>query len=112
MAATTGRMKAHWFHILLALAGEDRYGTSVMDDVFERTNGALKLWPGKLYGSLQELADLGWISEVEAPPDAPADRGKRRFYGITSAGRRALSTEVEHLDGFVRLARKRLTARG
>ena len=34
------------FHILVAVADQDRHGYAIMQDVAARTNGALKLSPG------------------------------------------------------------------
>jgi DNA-binding PadR family transcriptional regulator len=100
-------VKPHWFHILLSLADRRLHGSAIMEEVLERTEGDLKLWPGMLYGSLAELAELGWIREAEAPPDAPTEGGRRRFWSITAAGRRALRAEVERLDSYVRTARQK-----
>jgi DNA-binding PadR family transcriptional regulator len=99
------RLKAHWFHILLTLADQDVHGTAIMEEVLERTDHHIRLWPGKLYGALKEMADGGLITEVEPPPDAPTEGGRRRFYGITPAGRLALREEVDRLAALVRVAR-------
>ena len=37
------------FHILVSLADRDRHGYAVMQDVLERTDGALRLSPSSLY---------------------------------------------------------------
>ena len=100
-------MKPHWFHILLCLADSDRHGTAIMEEVLERTEHGIRLWPGKLYGALRDLAEEGLIVEVDAPGDAPTEGGKRRFYSITSRGRGALSAEVTRLASIVRLAEAR-----
>lgn len=100
-------LKPHWFHILLALADSDLHGTAIMEEVLERTDGTLRLWPGKLYGALREMADAELITEVEPPADAPTEGGKRRFYGITGVGRLRLRDEVERLAALVRVARAR-----
>jgi len=97
-------IKPHWFHILLSLADSDLHGTAIMEDVLERTDGEIRLWPGKLYGALKELADDGLIVEVEAPEGAPTEGGKRRFWAITREGRLTLAGEVQRLAGLVRLA--------
>lgn len=101
----TASMKPHWFHILLSLADQALHGTAIMEDVLERTDGELRLWPGMLYGSLKELADGDLIEEVDPPEDAPTEGGKRRFYAITRKGRAALHEEVERMAAFVRTAR-------
>lgn len=99
------KLKGHWFHILLSLADRDLHGTAIMEEVLERTEHQLRLWPGKLYGALKEMADAGLISEVVAPDGAPTEGGKRRFYSITRKGRISLHEEVERLAALVRVAR-------
>lgn len=98
-------LKAHWFHILLSLADRDLHGTAIMEEVLERTDGSLRLWPGKLYGALREMTDADLIVEVAPPEGAPTERGKRRFYSITGTGRVLLREEVDRLAMLVRVAR-------
>lgn len=100
-------LNAKWFHILLALAERELHGTAIMEEVLDRTDGAVRLWPGALYGALGELADRGLIREVEPPAGAPTEGGRRRFYAITPPGRRVLALEVSRLESLVRLARAR-----
>ncbi len=95
------------YHILLALAGEDRHGYGIMADVLEHTDGGLRLWPGVLYGSLKQLADGGLVVEVAPPAGAPRDRMHRRYYRLTRPGRAALADETARLDRIVRTARAR-----
>ena len=104
-------MRRHWFFILLSLAERDRHGSGVMRDVLELTNGELKLWPVTLYGSLDELAERGWIKALENPPaDADDDSARKRWFRITASGRRALSAEVGRLDATLRVANRRLAS--
>ncbi len=98
-------LKPQWFHILLSLADHELHGTAIMEEVLERTDGGVRLWPGMLYGSLHELTGRGLIQEVPAPEGAPSEGGKRRFYAITPPGRLALHQEVERMASFVRVAR-------
>lgn len=100
-------MKTHWFQILLSVADRRLHGTAIMEDVLERTEGTVRLWPGMLYGSLAELSELGWIREAAAPADAPTEGGRRRFWSITAAGRSALRQEAERLESYVREAREK-----
>ncbi len=101
----TSGLKPHWFHILLSIADQPLHGTAVMEEVLERTDGELRLWPGKLYGSFKELTERGWVEEVDPPAHAPTEGGKRRFYAVTRTGRMVLHEEVERLASFVRVAR-------
>jgi len=103
----TDALRPHWFHILLSLAGPPRHGTAIMEEVLERTDGAVRLWPGTLYGSLGALEGAGLIVETEAPPDAPTEGGTRRFYRLTPSGDVALRREVERLRKTLEVARER-----
>jgi len=47
------------FHVLVALAAQDRHGYSIMRDVAERTDGQIKLSPGTLYGAIRRLLEEG-----------------------------------------------------
>ena len=105
-------MRRHWFYILLSLAERDRHGSAIMRDVLELTDGALKLWPVTLYGTLDELHEQGLIRALDhAPPDAEDDSARKRWFHITAAGRRALAADVARLKGTLQVATRRL-ARG
>ena len=78
-----------------------------MEEVLLRTGGAIRLWPGTLYGALREMASQGLIQEVEPPEEAPTEGGKRRFYAVTQRGRVVLAEEVARMEELVHLARSR-----
>ena len=101
-------MKAAWLHILVALAEQTRHGAEVQRRVTELTDGAVRLYPVTLYGSLEDLSNQGLIEEVGAPDDAPSHNEHRRYYGVTPEGRRALADEVERLEVVARSARHAL----
>ncbi len=46
-------------HILVALAGEDRHGYGIMQEVARQSGGQYKLGPGTLYDNLQKLLGPG-----------------------------------------------------
>lgn len=100
-------LEPHWFQILLALADRDLHGLAIMNDVLDRTGGRMRLWPGMLYRALGRLADIGLITEIEPPDDAPMAGGRPRFFRITTTGRRACAAEAERLAGFVAVARRK-----
>lgn len=109
MPPTSGpeSLKPQWFQILLSLADQVAHGTAIMEEVLERTDGEMRLWPGTLYGALRDLSGAGWIREVQPPPGAPTEGGKRRFYQITAEGRQVLRHEVERLASWVGVARRK-----
>ncbi len=97
-------LKPAWFHILLALANGAQHGYAIRQAVEDRTDGAVRLWPATLYGSIRELSEHGVIEALEGEED-PDDDQRRRYYRLTDAGRAVLSAEVERLQGLVDVAR-------
>ena len=93
------------FHILLALADEERHGYGIMREVEQRTAGRMRLGPGTLYGSLKRLLGAGWIEEAATRPDPSLDDERRRYYRITPAGRRLAAVEVQRLQQMLAAAR-------
>lgn len=93
------------FHILLALAGGERHGYAIMKEVLRQSDGRTRIGPGTLYGTLQRLIDSDWV--VEAPRAGPrtVDGRARRYYRLTSAGRRALDEDIARLEALLRAAR-------
>ena len=84
-------MKTHFFHVLLALAEESRHGSGIMREVMELTGGEVRLWPVKLYSTLEELSVHGWIEELKGDSEHPEGKcRKRRYYRITAEGRASL----------------------
>jgi DNA-binding PadR family transcriptional regulator len=94
-------LKPQWFHILLALAGEEQHGYGIMQEVLERTMGKVHLWPATLYGSLKRMIDAELIEESSKRPRPELDDARRRYYGLTSFGRQVLDAECERLQGLV-----------
>jgi DNA-binding PadR family transcriptional regulator len=93
------------FHILMALADEDRHGYAIMQDVAARTGGGLKLSPGTLYRSIQRLLEQGLIAELATRPPARLDDERRRYYRLTPFGRAAARAESRRLARMLELAR-------
>src|SRR5688572_9462195 len=52
------------FHILMALADEDRHGYGIIQEVLSRTDGSVRLSPGTLYRSIQRMLEDDLIVEV------------------------------------------------
>jgi len=95
-------LKPHWFHVLLSLADQEQHGYGIMQEVLERTDGKVHLWPATLYGTLKRLLECGLIDE-SAAPSSEADHARRRYYRLTRLGRRVLAAESERLEDLVRL---------
>jgi DNA-binding PadR family transcriptional regulator len=100
------------FQILLALAGEDLHGYGIMRQVVQQTEGRIRLGPGTLYSSIQTLLDAKLIGEIEPREDANLGKERRRYYRLTSAGRKLARCEAERLADLLRVARSRKILRG
>jgi DNA-binding PadR family transcriptional regulator len=94
-------LKPQWFHILLALAGEEQHGYGIMQEVLDRTMGKVHLWPATLYGSLKRMIEAELIEESSKRPRPEIDDARRRYYRLTSLGRQVLDAECERLQGLV-----------
>ena len=90
------------FHVLLALAGGRRHGYAIAKEVEKVSHGEVRMGPGTLYGTLQRLLDQGWIVVSSAPLGVDE---RRRYYRLTSIGRKAAEAEVERMHALVRAAR-------
>jgi DNA-binding PadR family transcriptional regulator len=100
------------FQIMLALADGDLHGYAIMRQVEEQTGGRLRLGPGTLYGSIQALLEEKLIEETVLAGEAAALPERRRFYRLTSAGRKLARAEAEKLADTLRVARARKILRG
>ena len=100
------------FQILVALAGEDLHGYGIMRQVEEQTGGRTRLGPGTLYSSIRDLLEGNLIEELAARKDAKAGTERRRYYRLTSAGRKLACNEAARLADLLRAARARKILRG
>src|SRR5262249_45763846 len=92
------------FHILLSLGEGERHGYALKREIAARTEGKMKLGPGVLYNSIQKLLELGLIEESDDRPDPHLDDERRRYYRITSLGRRVAAAEAARMKQLVKLA--------
>jgi DNA-binding PadR family transcriptional regulator len=92
------------FHILLALAAGERHGYALMRDVEELSDGALRIGPGTLYGSIKRLLAAGLIAEADERPDPQLDDQRRRYYRLTADGQQVLTAEAQRLARLVAAA--------
>src|SRR5215213_5397487 len=95
------------FHILVALADEDRHGYAIIQDVAARTDGSIRLSPGTLYRSIQRMLDDGLIVETDERPSPENDDERRRYYRLTALGTAVAQAEAARLMDLVRMARAR-----
>src|SRR5688572_11342839 len=93
------------FHILMAVAGEERHGYAIIQEIGVRTGGALRMSAGTLYRSIQRMIEQDLIVEVHERPAPELDDERRRYYRITEFGEAVARAETRRLQGLVRLAR-------
>ena len=93
------------FHILVALAGEDRHGYAIIQEIAARSGREVQLSAGTLYRSIQRMQEQGLIVETRQRPAPELDDERRRYYRITPFGTAVARAEARRLAQMVRLAR-------
>lgn len=93
------------FHILLALAGEERHGYAILQEIAGLTDGELQLEPPTLYRALHRMLKDGWIAESARRPAADVDDERRKYYRLTPLGRRMATAEADRLWRLLAVAR-------
>jgi len=87
--------------ILASLAGGDKHGYAMIEDI-ERM-ASVRLGPGTLYGALARLEQRGLIAPLPA-------EDRRRPYRITAVGAAALREQLASLHAFATTGLARLAA--
>ncbi len=96
-----GRFSDPALLILASLAGGEKHGYAMMEDI--KSTAGVHLGPGTLYGALSRLEQLGMIESL------PAEE-RRRPYRLTAAGKVFLRQYLASLEKFVSLSLRRLEA--
>ena len=86
------------FYILLCLKTPN-HGYGIVQTVERLTDGAIKLAPGTMYGSLSKMEKDGLIRFVR-------EEEKRKIYEITDLGREVLQTEITRIERLYRIAQE------
>ena len=97
------------FHILLSLVDESRHGYGIIQEVEARTGGHIRLGAGTLYSAIKRIRAWAWVEEVRPPRDQDH---RRRYYGLTSTGRRVVKSEARRLEALVKHARTKRVLTG
>jgi len=93
------------FFILTALAGGPAHGYGILQNVDEMSDGRVRLRAGTLYGALARLEGEGF---VELDREESEGGPPRRYFKLTTAGRRLLQAEAERQATNAELVRARL----
>ena len=79
--------------LLQALTEGRAFGVELAERVEKRTNGKIKVGPGRLYPALRSLEKAGLVESVEGEP-LEVRRGRpRRYYKLTADGVRAANAQ-------------------
>ena len=98
------------YHILMALADEQRHGYGIIKEIEARLGPDAAPSTGALYLALQRMEQEELVEEV---PGAAGDDARRRYYRLTRRGRALAVQESAHLAELVKIARrKKLLPRG
>ena len=87
-------------HIVLALLDGEQHGYALMRRVAELSDGAVKMGPGTLYGTLNRLVEDGLIAET-TDRVARTESERRRYYELTPNGRSVARGELARLQMLV-----------
>jgi DNA-binding PadR family transcriptional regulator len=88
-------------HLALALLDGEMHGYALMRRVEEMSDGAVRMGPGTLYGSINRLLEAGLIEETTGT-DGHDESERRRYYRLTPTGRAVALDEVRRLSALVR----------
>jgi DNA-binding PadR family transcriptional regulator len=92
------------FHILLSLAGGERHGYGIIQDIQARGETSVPD-VGTMYRALARMVDAGLIEAVERRPAPDAADERRNYYRITERGLRVAKHEARQLGALMRAAR-------
>ena len=85
------------FYILLCLR-EPNHGYGIVQTVEKLTDGAIKLAPGTMYGSLSKMEKDGVIRFIR-------EEDKRKIYRITALGEEVLALEIKRIERLYKIAK-------
>ena len=84
------------FYILLCLR-EPNHGYGIVQTVEKLTEGAIRLAPGTMYGSLSKMEKDGVIRFIR-------EEDKRKIYKITDLGEEVLALEIKRIERLCKIA--------
>ena len=87
----------HTFHVLLVLSREPAHGYGIKKAVSEESDGRIDLDAGGLYRAIARMEEQGWVEPAAAP--ATEEDARRKYYALTTEGRRVLTHEASRLTG-------------
>ena len=92
------------FHILLSLAGGERHGYGIIQDIQARGEPSVPD-VGTMYRALARMVEAGLIEPASRRPGPDTGDERRNYYRITSIGLRVARAEARRLEALMRAAR-------
>src|SRR5262245_5284075 len=92
------------FHILLSLASGERHGYGIIQDIEARGETSVPD-VGTMYRALARMVEAGLIAAADRRTASDAGDERRKYYRITSVGRRVACAEAQRLELLTRAAR-------
>ena len=93
------------FHILLALSDGERHGYAMLQEIESKSDGSVKLGTGTLYTAIKRMLASGLIERTQSQLEPDQDDERRRYYRITTLGKRVAAAEAARMEALVGLAR-------
>jgi len=100
MIKSTKPLPAASLHIALALLDGELHEYALMRRVADLSDGAVKMGPGTLYGTLNRLVDDGLVIET-TDRRTRNESERRRYYELTPNGRTVALDELARLQMLV-----------
>lgn len=88
------------FYILLCLK-KPNHGYGIVQTVEKLTDGAIRLAPGTMYGSLSKMEKDGLIQFIK-------EEDKRKIYQITDLGLEVLQIELKRIERLYQIAQEEM----
>lgn len=92
------------FQILLALAGQDRHGYGIIQEISRQSGGLNRMGPGTLYGGIKRMRAAGWITDAGGSGGEKEDSRRTCHYKLTRAGRVAAGEAATRMADIVSIA--------
>lgn len=89
--------------ILRVLQAGPAHGLQIAESIERRSDDVLLVEQGSLYPALHRLEERGWIDAEWGASDA---NRRAKFYALTKAGRRQLTTEETRFTQLARAVRR------
>ncbi len=89
------------FHILVLLNEGEGHGYGLVQEIAARTDGKVKLVPGNFYAILKRLIGEGLLEESTRKTTPAGDDKRRRYYRITSLGKKVAAAEASRMRSLV-----------